>query len=65
MTMPGEVVLVDEILIRGDSIKIKMPVFEGYKCSVYRFPFLINGFIKESLQVSGIHKISGKAKIHQ
>ncbi len=44
-----EVVLVDEILIRGDSIKIKMPVFEGYINAQFN-DSLINGFfIKESL----------------
>lgn len=44
-----EVVEVDEIEINGDSILIKMPVFEGYVSGVFNDSVIQGSFIKESL----------------
>lgn len=44
-----EVVVVDEIVINGDSIQIKMPVFEGYISGTFNDSVISGSFIKESL----------------
>ncbi|UJH67555.1 peroxiredoxin [Allomuricauda sp. SCSIO 65647] len=44
-----ERVSVDEIAINGDSIIIKMPVFEGYIAGTFSDTEIIGDFIKESL----------------
>lgn len=44
-----EVISVDEIEIKGDSIKIKMPVFEGYIAGTFSKEKITGSFIKESL----------------
>ncbi|MEX0313098.1 MAG: peroxiredoxin family protein [Allomuricauda sp.] len=45
-----EVVEVDEILLKGDSIYIQMPVFEGYIAGTYSENEIHGSFIKESLE---------------
>ena len=45
----GETVRVDEIEIRNDSIKIKMPAFEGYISGTFNDSVIKGRFIKESL----------------
>lgn len=44
-----EVIDVDEITIKGDSITIKMPVFEGYLKGKFTATEIKGSFIKESL----------------
>ncbi len=44
-----EVVSIDEIAIQGDSIRIQMPVFEGYIAGTYSGNIIEGEFIKESL----------------
>ncbi|MCL5244728.1 TlpA family protein disulfide reductase [Cellulophaga sp. 20_2_10] len=44
-----EVIKVDEITITGDSITIKMPVFEGYLKGKFTAKEISGNFIKESL----------------
>ena len=44
-----EVVSVDEIYIKGDSIKIQMPIFEGYISGTFTENEIKGNFIKESL----------------
>ncbi len=44
-----EVILVDEITIEGDSIKIRTPVFEGYMAGTFTGETMNGQFIKESL----------------
>ena len=44
-----EVILVDEITIDQDSIRIKMPVFEGYLSGTFTENEITGDFIKESL----------------
>ncbi len=44
-----EVVTVDEIETKNDSIKIKMPIFEGYIAGTYDENGIRGSFIKESL----------------
>ena len=44
-----EVVEVDEIEIKSDSIRIKMPIFEGYIAATYDENGIRGSFIKESL----------------
>ena len=45
-----ETITVDEIEIKGDSITIKFPVFEGYVAAKFKDSAMITGsFIKESL----------------
>ena len=44
-----EVIAVDEVLIDGDSIKIKTPVFEGYIAGTFTENRMEGQFIKESL----------------
>jgi len=45
----GETVRVDEIEIRNDSIKIKMPAFEGYISGIFNDSVIKGRFIIESL----------------
>jgi len=45
----GETVRVDEIEIHNDSIKIKMPAFEGYISGTFNDSVIKGKFIKESL----------------
>jgi peroxiredoxin len=45
----GETIRVDEIEIDNDSIKIKMPAFEGYISGTYSNSAINGEFIKESL----------------
>ena len=45
----GEQIEVDEINIKGDSITIKLPVFEGYIAGTYDSTSIRGSFIKESL----------------
>ena len=45
----GETVVVDEIEIRNDSIKIQMPIFEGYISGTFNDSIIRGEFIKESL----------------
>ena len=44
-----EVIKVDEITVKGDSITIKMPVFEGYLKGKFTAKEITGNFIKESL----------------
>ncbi len=44
-----EVIRVDEIAITGDSIRINMPVFEGYITATFTDSTLTGEFVKESL----------------
>ncbi len=44
-----EVVSIDEITVTGDSIYIKMPVFEGYIAGIFQKNSITGSFIKESL----------------
>ena len=44
-----ERVVVDEIELQGDSIRIQMPVFEGYIAGTYTPERITGSFIKESL----------------
>ncbi len=44
-----EVVTIDEININGDSILIKMPVYEGYIAGTFTGTEITGNFIKESL----------------
>ena len=44
-----EVIKVDEITVKGDSIIIKMPVFEGYLKGKFTAKEITGNFIKESL----------------
>ncbi len=44
-----EVIAVDEIQIEGDSIIIKMPVFEGYIAGTFTEEEISGSFVKESL----------------
>lgn len=44
-----EVILVDEIEYRNDSVFIKMPVYEGYIAAIFEGNNLRGSFIKESL----------------
>lgn len=45
----GETIQVDEIEIHNDSIKIKMPAFEGYISGTFNDSVINGEFIKESL----------------
>ncbi|WP_136465649.1 peroxiredoxin family protein [Flagellimonas onchidii] len=45
-----EIVEVDEITIKGDSIYIKMPIFEGYIAGTFSENEIHGSFIKESLE---------------
>ena len=45
----GEVITVDEIEIVQDSIKIQMPVFEGYILGIFSKNSIKGNFVKESL----------------
>ncbi|MEM8506765.1 MAG: TlpA disulfide reductase family protein [Bacteroidota bacterium] len=45
-----EVIDVDEITIQGDSIWIKMPVFEGYIVGTFTDSTIVGSFNKESLE---------------
>ena len=44
-----ELIEVDEIAIQGDSITIKLPVFEGYIAGTFDSTLIRGDFIKESL----------------
>ncbi len=44
-----EVILVDEIIIKDDSIRIKFPVYEGYIAGTFSENSIDGQFIKESL----------------
>jgi len=44
-----EVLSIDEISITGDSVYIKMPVFEGYIAGIFQKNSITGSFIKESL----------------
>ncbi|WP_343486132.1 TlpA disulfide reductase family protein [Allomuricauda sp. d1] len=44
-----EVITVDEIETKGDSILIQMPVFEGYIAGIFSADVITGDFIKESL----------------
>ncbi|MEP0460964.1 MAG: TlpA disulfide reductase family protein [Flavobacteriaceae bacterium] len=44
-----EVVVLDEIEISNDSIRIRMPVFEGYILGTFSEQEIVGNFIKESL----------------
>ena len=50
LTNADEEILVDEVEVNGDSIRIQMPVFEGYISGVYTAETLEGTFIKESLE---------------
>ena len=45
-----EVIKVDEITTKGDSIWIKMPVFEGYISGIFTDSTIVGSFNKESLE---------------
>lgn len=45
-----EVIEVDEIMVKGDSILIKMPVFEGYITGTFTDSTIVGSFNKESLE---------------
>ncbi|MEM9000850.1 MAG: TlpA disulfide reductase family protein [Bacteroidota bacterium] len=56
-----EVVEVDEILLENDSIRIQMPVFEGYISGIFSESKIIGSFIKESLgRVVPFSAVSGE-----
>lgn len=56
-----EVVTVDEIKIYSDSIRIKMPIFEGYILGTFSEDEIVGSFIKESLnRVVPFRAIYGK-----
>ncbi len=44
-----EVIIVDEIEVNNDSIRIKMPVFEGYITGTFTENEIKGDFVKESL----------------
>ncbi len=47
-----ETIVVDEVEIKGDSIKIKLPVFEGYIIGKFSRNEILGDFIKESVDRS-------------
>ena len=56
----GETVQVDEIEIHNDSIKIKMPAFEGYISGTFNDSVISGEFIKESLdRIVPFHAVFG------
>ncbi len=56
----GETVQVDEIEIHNDSIKIRMPAFEGYISGTFNDSVIKGEFIKESLdRIVPFHAVFG------
>ncbi|MDT0607316.1 peroxiredoxin family protein [Croceitalea rosinachiae] len=50
MRNSDEVLIVDEITVKNDSILIRMPVFEGYISGIFTENSITGSFIKESLE---------------